>query len=266
MKYFSLLLISVALILSSCKKENDPPYLSLSPGTIDQTYPPGALIEFNIEAFGGDNDLRNLLITEKPLNSTTTTIKDTTLSGNRAEFNWVYETPSSGVESVVLRFKITDTEGLSNTFPIRVNIDGGATLQETSGYQLYSYYNSINDGFNISNADFISIDAPDSDTTLIDILEYNLDNDSTLSRAWTSYTGLRFVRNNDYNYSAATNASAENTFDASSQQQIVSNLLVNDILITKYDTINNLFAVIKIVNIIDDEGLSNDRYEFNLKK
>lgn len=261
-----LILFCASVVISSCKKEEDPPYLTLTPSSVSLDVPPGSLIEFRVRAYAGDNELRNLLITEKPENSVTTTIKDTTLYGETADFFYIYSVPNAGIEQLLLRFTIYDRNGKSNSTIVQVNIDGNTFLNQTTGHQLRNLHNTINDAFDISEVTVFSLDAPGADSTLTDIVEYSPTNDGSLSKTWTSYTGIKFVRNNDFNYAEATAASAENTFNSSSQQLIITNLQTNDIIITKYDTVNNKYAVLRMVNIVDVDGVADDYYEFNLKK
>jgi hypothetical protein len=87
-----------------------------------------------------------------------------------------------------------------------------------------------------------------------------------LNYALTSYSGIKFVRNNSFNYPEATQQSAYNTYSSSTALSIVDNISVNDILITEYDTINHLFAVVKITAITNQTGSSSNKYTFNLKK
>jgi len=263
---FLILLSAVAILVSSCKKEEDPPYLTLNPSNVSLDVPPGSVIEFRVRAYAGDNELRNLVITQKPENSVTSTIKDTTLYGESADFYYVYNVPNAGIAQLLMRFTIYDRAGKSNSTIVQVNIDGNSFLSQTTGHQVRNVHNTINDAFDISEATIFSLDAPGADSTLADILEYSPMNNGALSRNWTSYTGIKFVRNNDFNYAEATEASAQNTFNSSSQQLIMSNIQANDIIITKYDTINNRYAVIRIVNVNDVDGVADDFYEFNLKK
>lgn len=271
MKQFSYtigsLLLGLLIFVSSCKKEDDPPYLTLTPGSAELSVPPGGVIEFRVRAYAGDNELRNLVITEKPLNSITTTIYDESLYGETADFYYVYTVPTAGIEQVLLRFTIYDQAGKSNAAPVLINIEGNAFLEQSTGHQLNSIFNTSNDGFDISEVEILSLDVPGTDSTLADIFEFDLDEgDENLSRSWTSYSGIKFVRNNDFNYAEATNASASNTFNSSSQQEIISNIAENDIIITRFDTINDRYAVIRVTGVFDGEGIDNDRYEFNLKK
>ena len=196
----------------------------------------------------------------------TSTLKDTSVYGNEAEFFFVYQAPTSGVESVVLTFKVYDREGANNGLLRKVEIEGNAFLDQTTGHIMYSFHN-INalNAFDLSAVEPLNL-ATTSDTSIIDLIEFDLTDDDLLSRSFTSYSGIKFVRNNDYNYAEATEASAAASFSSSTPQSIISNIQPNDILITKYDTIAMKYAVIRIIQVTDDSGITGDKYEFNLKK
>jgi hypothetical protein len=59
---------------------------------------------------------------------------------------------------------------------------------------------------------------------------------------------------------------AMSSYNASVPLQTISNLEIDDILITRYDTLNMLHAAIKIIDIQDMPGTEEDRIIFNLKK
>ncbi len=262
---FALLLVCTIAITSCRDQEEHGPVLHLTPASLVMTRNAGDLLEFSIQATAGDNALRNLRITQKPENSITTVIKDTALYGKAADFFFVYTVPS-GTERVLLTFTLYDTEGKSYATLRDVYIQNGTPLQETTGIELDAFYtpNGVN-AFRIQNLELYQL-ATNPDSTLIDLVEKDLTDDGVMSRTLTSYSGIRFVRNNSFNYAEASNTSAANSYNSSNAQQLISNVAVNDLLIAKYDTINNKYAIIKIMAIYDEEGSVNDRYIFNIKK
>lgn len=263
---FTLSAISVLTIQSCRDKEGQGPVLQVSPSELELTRNAGDLLEFTLTATAGSNELRNLRITQKPESGITSILKDTTLYGSFADFFFIYTVPS-GMDRVLLTFTLYDSDGQSFTTLRDLYINGGSYLEETAGYQLYSAYSSgSNNAFRISNLMFYQLDA-NPDSSLIDLVEKDLTDDGTISRTLTSLSGIRYVRNNAFNYAQATAASAANSYTSSSAQQLISNIAVNDILITKYDTVLNKYAVIKITDVHDDPvGTALDSYSFSIKK
>ncbi|HQI69582.1 MAG TPA: hypothetical protein PLT47_02450, partial [Bacteroidales bacterium] len=77
--------------------------------------------------------------------------------------------------------------------------------------------------------------------------------------------GNQFVLFNGFDYANATDLSAMNAYNAGQKLDMISGLNINDIIITK-EAGSNVYAVIKITNIVDSAAIINDRYEFNIKK
>ncbi|MEN9347193.1 MAG: hypothetical protein RLZZ77_704 [Bacteroidota bacterium] len=258
------LFFGLTLLLFSCKKD-DPPIISVSPSGSQINVDPGDLTEFNVELKAGDFELRNVVITAKPTGGVTSVLLDSTVYGKEAQFFYVYEAPF-GTSDVILTFTIYDEEGNKNATARRMMISGTNLLSENSGFELYSKYaTSAINAFNIGDLTSLQLGA-DPDSIHIDLVEYDETDDGELNYALTSYSGIKFVRNNSFNYPEATQQSAYNTYSSSTALSIVDNISVNDILITEYDTINHLFAVVKITAITNQTASSSDKYTFNLKK
>jgi hypothetical protein len=228
---------------------------------------PGGLIEFTVKAYAGDNQGQlRVQVLSKPDNSFTSTVLDTLVYAEVNEFFYRYYAPNGGSENVILTFRVIDAEGLSNATLRRITIQGNAFLEQTTGHLLYSGYNlsSLN-GFRIAALESVNL-ASLEDSSGVDLYEFDVTADESISRSLSSYSGIKFVRNNSFNYAEATNQSAEASFTSSMPQSIVSNIQTDDILITRYDTINNRYAVLRIVSVTDEPGVNGDKYEFNIKK
>lgn len=256
-----------AVFFQSCKKEADPPFIYVSPTSSVLETTPGGLIEFTIRAYAGDNggQLR-VQVLSKPNNSFTSTILDTLVYAEVNEFFYRYYAPDGGAEDVLLTFRVIDSDGLSNATLRRITIEGNAYLTQTTGHLLYSGYNlSALNGFDIDLLQPVNL-ASLADSSGVDLFEFDVTDDETMSRSLSSYSGIKFVRNNSFNYAEATNQSAEASFISSTPQSIVSNIQTDDILITRYDTLANRYAVLRIVSVSDEPGVNGDKYEFNIKK
>jgi hypothetical protein len=262
----ALLAFTTVVFFFSCKdKEEKGPYMTITPGDLVLMRNAGDLLEFSIKCQAGDNELRNVRITQKPENGVTSTVLDTTLYGQEEDFFFVYTVPAN-TDRVLLTFTLYDVEGKSFKSLRDLYVNAGSYLAETTGHTLYSVNaTGQNNAFQISNLTFHQLEA-DPDSSVIDIVEKDLTNDGQMSRAWTSLSGIRFVRNNSFNYAEATASTAANSYTSSNAQQLIANIAVNDILITRYDTLQNKYAVIKITGVHDEEGTASDRYTFNIKK
>ena len=264
-KIYFLVLAGILLAFSACKKDPEGPNISVSPSEIHIETTPGALIEFAIDAFAGDNDLSSVVITSKPEGYITSTLLDTIVQGSSASFYYVYQVPS-GWDDIVLSFVVTDSEGEDSRTSRRILIDGNEPLTESTGHYLYSRYaSSQTTGFDFESNTPLVVSAL-SDSTMVHLFENDDTDDESLSYEWTSIAGNKFVRNNSFNYPEATAASAQSTYESSTAVQVITDLAIDDILITEYDTTNHYFAVMKIIDIQDNTGSENDRYVFNVKR
>jgi hypothetical protein len=254
----------LAFSLSSCK-EDENPIIYVSPNTLQVQVEEGGLIEFEVELTAGTHELRNVVITQKPEGGITTTLLDSTIYGKSAEFFWVY-TPPANQQDIVLTFTIYDQEGNKNSTLRRVLVTGQTALTETSGLELFSPFTTAgNNAYQLSSLTGYQL-AANPDSAFIDLVELDNTDNSEPAFALTSFSGIKFVRNNGFNYAEATKESVESNFNSSSPLSIISNVAINDIIIAKYDTVFNKFAVIKITGIANEAGDDLDRYFFNVKR
>jgi len=257
---------ALILALSSCKtKEDDGPAIAVTPGSLILNADANDLIEFTINAVAGDNELKKVQITQKPEGGITSTLKDTTLFGSTAEFFYVYTVPV-GAPRILLTFTVIDATGKSLSTLRDLYVNSGTFLTENTSFELFSpFHFGSNNAMNFGNLSFLQLDT-NPDSTVIDLTEKDETNDGMISRNLTSLSGIKFVRNNSFNYAQASVSSAASNFVSSVPQQLITNIQVNDILITEYDTILHKYAVLKFTGVFDDIDPNFDRYIFNVKK
>lgn len=264
---YTLSLTLLSLVWVGCERNSEPPVVFVLPGALNIPANGGELIEFDIELLAGDNPLSNFRVIQKPINGLTSIMLDTTITGQQSSFFYLYDVPIGG-EDIIVTFTALDTEGYKGETVRRLALQGNNFLSESSGHTLYSRYSEAgNNAFDLneSSPQFL---ATEPDSMLVDLMELDPTNDSTLSYSWSSLSGVKYVRNNSFNYPEATQAAAENTFASSTPIEVISNLEEDDILIAEYEIDSEVFnyAVIKITSILDQEGSDGDRYIFNLKK
>jgi hypothetical protein len=265
MKYSLFFILITSMIAFGCSKDPVEPVIIVNPGGLIITLDAGNLVEFNVQCFAGDNALQRVEILQKPLGGVTTSVLDSLIGGEQADFFWVYELPL-GEDDVALTFNLYDTDGRRGQTLRRVVSIGNSLLEESTGHHLYSLYSTTSpNAFNLAQNEPLFL-TNDPDTLLIDLIELDETDDGTLSYSFTSQSGIKFAKNNSFNYSEATQNAAGSSFESSTPLQVMSDLAVDDIIITEYDTINHVFAVMKITEILDLAGSDDDRYTFNVKK
>jgi len=137
-------------------------------------------------------------------------------------------------------------------------------LTEYTGSIIFSKFSGKPDAYDIAtNSVQFSATAANN---LLDIADFDtIPGDSALTGQWHSPAGSQFVLFPGFDYANATDLSAMNAYNAGQKLDIISDLNINDIIITK-ETGSNTYAVIKIINIVDSAAMIKDRYEFNIKK
>lgn len=263
---YILLTLSVFTIIYSCGKDPLPPVMQVTPQGIHIAVDPNQILEFSVHAFSDETELRNIVITRKVNQGITTTLIDTLVSGLVSDFYYHY-TVSDEDDQALISFTVYNSKGESGNDTKRLFLNNNDPfLEETQGHSLFSRYSiGSPNAFNIGSSTFYQTPA-NPDSILIDLIEYDLNDDNQLSYTFTSWSGMEFVKNNAFNYAEATNALAEDSYESSTAVQIVNNINIGDLLIVKYDIAGNKFAVIKItgVNNLGDDEQNN--YTFNLKK
>lgn len=265
--YIILILVLTINILSSCREKDLPPTILVNPEGIYIESGPAQLFEFGIEAFSANTELRNILISIKPEVGATTTLLDTAVYGKKVNFYFIKEILST-YDNAVITFKVYDTDGEQGSTAKRIIITGeeDIVLTESQGFDLYSHHSLGNfNAFNISENQNLQLSvSPDS--SIVDLVEYDTDMDNELSNILTSWSGIEFVRNNAFNYPEATAESAEASYSSSSPSQLISEVEIGDLLITKYAINPDKYAVIKITGINSNGDDETNHYTFNIKR
>jgi hypothetical protein len=265
MKHLIFVLVVGSFFMNGCKKEPVSPAILISPGGLHVMIDGGSVVEFTVNAYAGDEDLRNIEIVQKPDGGVSSTVLDTLISGQVSDFFWIYEMPL-GEDDVVITFNVYDTAGRRGQALRRVTSEGNVLLAESSGHHLYSVYSTSSpNAFDLDNLEPLFL-STNPDSSIVDLIELDDLDDDTPSGMITSRSGIKFTRNNSFNYAEATQFSAGNSFSSSTPLQVLSNLEIDDIIITEYDTLMHRFAVLKLTAIQDNNGSDEDRYTFNVKK
>jgi hypothetical protein len=261
----------IAILFFSCNEETDnTPVISISPFSLHFTAKVNEFIPFIIK-IQSPVALKSLKIHNKieGTGAAYTLLLDSNLAGSKG-FNYEYDykvSLSYSGKTINFKFTVFDNDGNSWELIRYAEVQNNEViLTEIAGCAINSKYSGKPDGFDIESCtQQFSANVHDS---LIDIMDYDtLANDSLLNKTLTSKTGAKFVAFNGFDYANATNVTASNAYDAGNKLDIITNLTIGDILITKtLKGQKSTIAVIRITTIVDLPGTSNDRYEFNVKK
>ena len=266
-----MLAIAALLLLGACKKDKlKQPLVTVTPSDLYLYAKAGNVIGVTIDV-ASDIKLSRFYITAKIDNAFQTTVLDSAISVKNFSLYYEYLVPQTAVgKSVVFSFNAVDEDGNKGTDLKRlvVDADTAKVLTETTGHQLFSG-KSLNhmDAYDLETNTIKYSLAPGADSTALDIKDYPTDTTTALSRTWISPAKGKFVRYNGYDYANATDASAFNAYQSGAKLDLMSNIQLNDIIITKLGSITgDKYVVLKLSAVIDAPGNEFDSYSFSIKK
>jgi hypothetical protein len=261
-------LTCLTMILAySCKKDKDSiPKITISPSPLYIYGTVGDLVTFNINVVS-EVALSKFYISQQPDNQIAVTVLDTSITSKGTSFNYYYRMPASlAGKSVVFEFRAEDENGNTSKELKRVYISPPAAvpLTESTGHRMYSLLSTNPDAYNLeSNVSQFSVDA----AALRDIQDSSNVADTTLGGIWISPAGGLFVKNNGFDYANATDVTTLNAFNGGVQLAFVANVAVGDIFITKLGSLTtNKYVIMRVTELKDNPGRTNDYYEFSIKK
>ena len=260
------LALIIALISVSCDEDPAPPSVAVTPNSYVQNIDLDDVVEYSIEGIAGDAGLSSLVISTRPENGVPSVVYEEELSGTSSNSVYTFVLENDTIEEWDVIFMITDAEGLTGQTSRVVEINEDPVMFESTGHEVFSNF-SIGDstGFNIVGLTPLNL-ASLADSSGVDLAQFDVTNDDTQNNIVGSYSGIKFTRDNLFDYESARQSMAMNSFNASVPLQTISELEIDDILITRYDTVNMLHAAIKIIDIQDMPGTEDDKIIFNLKK
>ncbi len=256
----------VFFLLSACTQEEDIPIgMQVNPGQMIVYVQTDQVQEFVIDG-SAKTPITRFRVVSKVKNTREHLELDSIFESPQKSlrFSWFYKAPVFSVDTAMfLYFELFSQSGESFKIARELIVRGGdPMLVETTGWRIFPR-NTGNPrhGFSINSLTYGTIGITDSSS--MDFLDVSPD---SLSMSWVSWSGGRFVRFNDFNYSAATVKSMGDAYDAGTKLEMISNLRENDILLFRKTLPNGTKtnAVIRITAISNSNV--EPFYEFNLKK
>lgn len=266
------LLLSLLAIaaLTACKKESKLPVLRITPSNHDIDVVSGQVVAFTITGRSENASLSKMVIKSKRGNGFTTTIVDSVVSGSSFRWDWEYQVAHATASYMeLLTFILIDSNGeqMSTTRALYVTL-GETVLTETSGHIFYSRNSAVHPESAFDVQERVQV-IHTADSTRRDMQDNPAGAGDELSRSWISPAGGRFVRFNGYDYANATDVSLRNAFHSGVPVEVLSNIQVGDVILTRLGSLpanTGYYAAIRITGLVDEPGTAdNDRYQFNLK-
>ncbi len=278
MKYFiySVILFLSFFIFHSCKdKDVDEIVIALKPESFQIMANVGdyIIIETKVQS----NSKLNKFVINQTINSQqSTVILDSLISVKSFNFDYSYFVPDIDVSlsnEIKLVFTFIDDNGNSQkrTKIIIVNKEDEVDepLSEILGSEMFSRLASNKNAFDLKSLQPLNYETADSSIRYIE--DYSFDTTSvkvdTLSHKWVSPAGLKFLKYNSFDYANASSQSIKDSYLSGIETDFIDHIEEGDIILTylsKADEGHEFYAI-KIMYIIDNDGVEEDRYVFNIK-
>lgn len=270
MRPLALFILSL-FFLYSCNEESER-YLSVAPTDLAFNVNSGDILKFNIAGYSVSG-IVNFEIKFSPKNGLSSILLDSTLETAvpNLDLSWEYEVPTLPDEltEAELIMTITDNIGESVWNSRILFITSADYLVELAGFEIHSSLSENSSNHNAfsfyTNSTMHSSSNDSSILHIVDGTDSTFTNES-LSLKWISPANCSFVRFNDFDYASAKYGNLINSFNSGVSTKFVSGIQAKDIILVRYDYLaEDEYAVVKVTSVIDEDGVENDRYIFNIK-
>ena len=252
-QFYSLALCLVLTALVGCVEKPDlSDVVVLANPKSDSTLFSNERLRYRLQLFTINDYVDGLTISSFDIERGRVVCLDTTFAAKQKEldYDFIYIAPLLNKEEVDVELTFMVRDNLGNTSKVVRNVlvkKRQQLLEEKNGIILYAHNAALPNSLLLSDISlpFIQQDAPDS--LKADIW---LNPEDTLSGiTWSSQTGIKFVRHNDFNYTAATADNLQSTYLSSKRYDAIRGVAPNDIIIVGHDElvegvflVNNIFS------------------------
>ena len=258
---------SLIFIFYSCKKDKleDKITLTVTPAETFISVVPGQIKNFTITG-ASPVKLQRLKITFKTAGGLLSTLLDSLLEVKNITLQYPFKVPNYGTQnvSISMYFELIDTDG--NSINVSKGIDvayGDRALTSIVGNELNSRNSGLPSAYNLRSSSSLVYTTPyTEDMNITDTLQAD-----SLSKAWISPAGGFFVKDNSFFYDFATLSYLKNAYEGAAKTNKISGLKIGDVILYKQTYgIEAFYAAMKITDIQNNPGASNDKYIIDIKK
>ena len=230
----SFLFLFIILFSFSCKKDKEPLLIFLSPSQSVYNVNPEDVINVTVTGSSGYS-LTKLKISQRKINSLSSSVLDSVISGNNLSYSFEYKVPAGNDTTLyLLEISISDDSGNKTSIGISVYVyPKNLLLVETAGHEMFSHSSSGYDAYNLTTGN--PLHSESSDSSEMEILDLTSDtiNPNVLLRKWGSPAVNKCVRFTDFNYANATFNMHRNSYNAGIKNTFIENISNGDIILTK---------------------------------
>lgn len=214
----------------------------------------GDKAQYKLDISTINNHIKRLTISSFDAQFGNITYIDSSFVKNKIAYTFIYNAPEIDRDSlnVELKFEAEDSNG--NTAEITRSLiikNRYISMDENNGIVLYGANAGMPDALSFADVSqpFVLAESPDS---LSADLYVNANHDFT-SISWKSKTKTKFIRNNTFNYVAATANSINSVYQSSVREDVINDIKINDIILVGHE--NYADGVFFVKNIIRDNSV-----------
>ena len=267
-------LISSLLLFVSCESEEDVSDIGIFvKADIPETLVAGTYLELDITAYTSNEYIKEITISNFDADKGESIVYSKNPCTKKYIEEYIYKVPQVSKENTQVKIYITAVDNLGNKERYTLSIMVvGSDLQERSGIELHNPLSGKNDGLNTQTKCPIRKETLAATDEIYSFwLRQYTEEELSLSTEqmpieWNTAImdgKITFALNNSFNYAEATSSSMKSTYSASIKNNYINNLKIGDIVLVGVE--GEAWGVIKILYIIDDDGVMNDKMIVNLK-
>ncbi|HBZ33668.1 MAG TPA: hypothetical protein DEO38_01065 [Bacteroidales bacterium] len=260
------------LLLTACKRNEQSPLVAFFSDSHDVAVPIDAQRDIYITISVITNGVHVNKITLEANDNTygMRTIKDTVPPigvNDSRKINIKFTTPNYASNTMLtLLARVFTEEGdivecrkylTVKSSDIKWDMQESVTMYSAASGQKYA--------FSVPQMTVVFPETIDNDTLMFyDRASADEEQPQLMTMSWQSDKGLYFARFESLDFSNANIAAIEQAYQLTSRDNVITNLKTDDVII--YGTKTEVFGLIKILLVVDEEGSANDRYIFSIKR
>lgn len=268
-KLFRIYCLLLIAFLAACKTDKSKFYVYANTGDIDwseQYVAYGKSVQLTLHAESDDAPIERLTLSSYDKQYLEQSWLDTIFVQERQTLDIPLRiTPPAYQDTTDVSFTLTGStiSGKQTTYSFTLfMLPASLRLRENDAITLYSARSAKPSAFSVATMSVV-YPADAKGLSFQDMLTTDSIHSEHLSRSWISDTGLYFADGGDFSYGTATTSALMQAYRNSQHLSIITGLHNEQIILI--GTATNAVAVVKIINIFDEAGTEDDRYQFSIK-
>ena len=258
-------------ILVSCENEEDASDVAIFvKAEIPETVSVGSYLQLDITIYTPNEYIKEVIVSTFDADKGENIVYTTTPHTQKYNEEYVYRVPQVSRENTEIKLYITGVDNLGNreryVIPLVVV---GSDLKEYSSIEIFNPLSGNNDGINTQTKSAIRKETLSLSDEIYSFWLHQYEEEETsdlMPLEWnTTITDgiITFVLSNSFNYAEATSASLKSVYDSSNKNNYIKDIKAGDIILIGVN--NEAWGAVKVIYIVDEEGVANDKMILNIK-